>query len=72
MFGMEFTFPRKILVPPFLNYIKNRNLIFDKFKGYMNMYEDYLENVNVIKDVVYEKYFTSEGLKNILNEVCND
>lgn len=73
MFNMdEFTFPRKILIPPFLNYIKNRHLIFDKIKGYINLYDDYLEQVNLIKESAYLKYFNSDGLKQILKEISNE
>lgn len=65
-FGEDYTFPRKILIPPFLNYVRARHTVHDKIVGYMENYLDYSEMIPILADKVHEKYYSSEGLKNIL------
>lgn len=67
--GDSFTFPRKILIPPFLTYIKNRHLILDKLEGYINLYDDYLEQVKYVREKTHNEWFNSNDLKNILIEI---
>ncbi len=68
-FGTEYTFPRKILIPPFLNYIKSRHLIHDKITGYMENYLDYHEQIPILCKNVHDRYYNSNDLKTLLNEI---
>lgn len=68
-FGNTYTFPRKILIPPFLNYIKARHFMHDKIKGYMENYLDYSEQIPILCKDVHDKYYSSEGLKQILCKI---
>ena len=68
-FGNDYTFPRKILIPPFLNYIKARHFMHDKIKGYMENYLDYSEQIPILCKKVHDKYYDSNQLKILLNTI---
>jgi len=68
-FGTEYLFPRKILIPPFLNYVKSRHFIHDKIIGYMENYLDYSEQIPILCKNVHDKYYNSQQLKNLLDGI---
>lgn len=68
-FGRQYIFPRKILIPPFLNYIKARHFVHDKIQGYMENYLDYSEHLPILSDDLHNRYYNSEHLKLLLKEI---
>ena len=67
-FGYDYLFPRQLLAPPFINYVKGRHFILDKIEGYMENYADYTEMLPTLAETIHNKYYSSQPLKEIL---CN-